>query len=85
MNEDNLVSLRVSELVEKVIQNLNISTKDSCNCDVFLSRKEAFEFLKIGSTKFNELRQKGIVKPIRLDKKTIYKKSELLKIGDNLK
>jgi len=49
--------------------------------DEFFTRNEACKFLKIGATKFNELRKQGIVTPVRLGRKTIYKKSELLEIN----
>lgn len=57
-----------------------IKDNASPESDEFLTRLEACHLLKVGETKFNELRQKGIVEPIRLGKKTIYKKKDLLNI-----
>lgn len=51
--------------------------------DSFLSRVEAFQFLKVSSTTFDKLRKQGVVSPIRLGKKTLYKKSALLNINNN--
>jgi predicted RecB family endonuclease len=44
-----------------------------------LTRIEAMKFLKVKATKFNEMRQRGLVLPIRVDgKKTLYLKEDLV-------
>lgn len=72
-----LVQQAVQEAVQPVILQLNtLSTGDE-----FLSRKEAYKFLRVGSTKFNQMRRDGLVKSVKIGMTTLYKKSELLKLG----
>ncbi len=49
-----------------------------------LTRKGAMQFLQVGATKFNELRNDGIVNPIRIGRKTNYRLSDLLNAIDLL-
>ncbi len=78
IQSDNLKGI-ISEIIKESLENL-LPQRQSSNSDEFLTRKEAYQFLKIGSTKFNELRTDGIVTPIRIGRKTIYKKSDLLEV-----
>jgi len=74
----NLVRQAVQEAVKPLI--LQLQTLDD-NGDKFLSRKEACNFLRVGATKFNQMRRDGLVTPIRVGMTTLYKKSDLLNLG----
>ena len=50
-----------------------------------LTRKEAMKFLRVGSSKFNELRRKGLLKPQRAGNRTYFSKEELVAYCENLK
>ena len=49
-----------------------------------MTRKEAMAFLKVGSSKFNELRRKGLIKPQRAGNRTYYSKTNLISYCENL-
>lgn len=49
-----------------------------------MKRKEAMAFLKVGSSKFNELRRKGLVKPQRAGNRTYYSKTDLISYCEGL-
>ncbi len=69
----------ISDIIQESLKTY-LPQLETSQTDEFLTRKEAYQFLKIGSTKFNELRTDGIVTPIRIGRKTIYKKSDLLQV-----
>mgnify|MGYP001796868252 CR=1 FL=1 len=81
-NEFNTLLTSINILIEKVD---SLTQNNSSSKDVYLTRKEALSFLRVGSTTFNKLRQQGKVTPIREGGKTLYVKSELIEYRNSIR
>jgi len=77
----------IKRVVDEALQEYqNIQSSQSKFDERPLTRKEAMDFLRVKATKFNELRQKGLVTPIRTDsKKTLYLKKDLIALLESCK
>lgn len=76
----------IREVVKEAFEEFGqIKLEQESINDELLTRKQAMEYLKVKSTKFNELRQEGYVTPIRLGKLTMYQKQDLVDLCDSLK
>jgi len=66
------------EILDEALQELNQIKSMQGDGEELLTRIQAMGFLKVRPTKFNELRRNGCVIPIRIGKKTLYSKKDLL-------
>lgn len=75
----------IKEVVREALHEFNQikSAQEVINGEL-LTRKEAMELLRVKSTKFNELRNEGFVHPVRIGKKTLYRKSDLIDYYESL-
>lgn len=74
MSFENISNTKTLEMEKRVKVDKSSQTLQARG---LLTRLEAIEFLRIGATKFNELRQEGIVHPIRFGTKTNYSLADL--------
>jgi len=77
----------VKKVVDEALQeHRNIQFCQNEFDELPLTRQEAMSFLRVKATKFNELRQRGLVIPIRPDgKKTLYLKKDLVALLESCK
>jgi excisionase family DNA binding protein len=74
-----LTTGQIKNLVSQIIAESNNSPKPEKEDEIYLTTKEARNFLKIGHTTIFEYMKKGRLKPVRFGRKLLFKKSDLIK------
>jgi len=75
----------MGEILNKVEKLEKAQTQPQQESEEYLTRKEVMDVLKISSyTTVIRLEREGILKPIKMRRKYLYKKSEVSKIEDFL-
>ena len=74
-----LTPAQLKNLVSQIISETTNIPKPEKEEEVYLTSKEAQEFLKIGHSTIHRFINIGKLKPVRFGRKLLFKKSELLK------
>jgi len=85
-SREEIKALIKESVSEMLLAKVNSSNKGGKGVGEYerLTRREAMAFLKVGSTKFNEIRREGVIHPQR-DGRTYYDKQELIDYCNSLK
>jgi excisionase family DNA binding protein len=74
-----LTQAQLKNLVSQIISETKNNVAPESESEVYLSAKEAQQFLKIGHSTLHRFINDGRLQPVRLGRKLLFKKSDLLK------